>query len=250
MQTLGVFTVFVFAAELLVMLIMDIASISGPFSKVIDATILTVLVVPVLIYLVYKPLAKETAFQQRAKDELKISHDILHTVLESQDAIVYVADLKTNEILFLNKFAKEVFGSNVDNICWQDQNQKQNLTDEPFSNDQLVSEEGKIKGMHAYEVHYKGNKRWYNIRARAINWIDDRLARLEIATDITARKQSEEEMKVLKGIVPICSHCKKIRDDTGFWNQVDEYVSKHTGAHFSHSICPTCMKENFPEYEE
>ena len=55
------------------------------------------------------------------------------------------------------------------------------------------------------------------------------------------------EIKTLRGIVPICAHCKKIRDDTGFWQQVEVYVDKHTEAKFSHGICPECVKDFFPE---
>jgi len=55
------------------------------------------------------------------------------------------------------------------------------------------------------------------------------------------------EVKVLRGIIPICSYCKKIRDDEGYWNQVEVYIKKHSDANFSHSICPTCFQDNFPE---
>jgi DNA-directed RNA polymerase subunit E'/Rpb7 len=53
----------------------------------------------------------------------------------------------------------------------------------------------------------------------------------------------------LRGIVPICSYCKEIRDDKGYWNQVEAYVSKYTEAQFSHSICPKCLKKHFPEID-
>jgi PAS domain S-box-containing protein len=79
--------------------------------------------------------------------------------------------------------------------------------------------------------------------------------------DITERKQAEDaleeerrrlqqaldEVRTLRGIVPICANCKKIRDDKGFWNQVEKYVSDHTEAKFSHGICPDCVKELYPE---
>lgn len=58
------------------------------------------------------------------------------------------------------------------------------------------------------------------------------------------------EIKTLRGIVPICSYCKNIRDDKGFWNKVDAYVMKHTEAEFSHGICPQCIAKHYPEYEE
>lgn len=57
------------------------------------------------------------------------------------------------------------------------------------------------------------------------------------------------EMKVLKGIVPLCSFCKKIRDDKGYWDQVELYIEKHSEAEFSHSICPECAKEHYPDLD-
>ncbi|MCB2181525.1 MAG: cache domain-containing protein [Desulfobulbaceae bacterium] len=57
----------------------------------------------------------------------------------------------------------------------------------------------------------------------------------------------QKRIETLRGIVPICSYCKQIRDDKGYWNQVEAYVAKHTDARFSHSICPSCMKKHYPE---
>lgn len=57
-----------------------------------------------------------------------------------------------------------------------------------------------------------------------------------------------DEVRTLRGIVPICASCKKIRDDNGFWSQVEKYVGDHTEATFSHSICPSCAKKLYPEY--
>ena len=55
------------------------------------------------------------------------------------------------------------------------------------------------------------------------------------------------EIKTLQGIIPICMHCKKIRDDAGFWSQVEAYISKHFQARFSHGICPDCFKREYPD---
>jgi sigma-B regulation protein RsbU (phosphoserine phosphatase) len=56
------------------------------------------------------------------------------------------------------------------------------------------------------------------------------------------------QVKQLKGLLPICMYCKKIRKDENYWQQIEEYVTDHSDADFSHSICPECLKERYPEY--
>ena len=56
------------------------------------------------------------------------------------------------------------------------------------------------------------------------------------------------EIKTLRGIIPICSHCKNIRDDEGYWSQVEVYVRQRTEADFTHSICPDCAQKHYPEF--
>jgi hypothetical protein len=64
---------------------------------------------------------------------------------------------------------------------------------------------------------------------------------------INELQQALEEIKILKGILPICSHCKKIRDDRGLWNHIEVYIRKHSEAEFSHSICGECLKKYYPD---
>ena len=56
-----------------------------------------------------------------------------------------------------------------------------------------------------------------------------------------------DEISILRGILPICSFCKKIRDDKGYWNQIEEYIVEHSEADFSHSICPECARKHYPD---
>ncbi len=63
-------------------------------------------------------------------------------------------------------------------------------------------------------------------------------------------KEALNRVKTLEGIIPICAHCKSIRNDEGFWTQVESYLSKHTDALFSHSLCPSCAKNLYPEASE
>ncbi len=60
-------------------------------------------------------------------------------------------------------------------------------------------------------------------------------------------KKALDEVQQLKGIIPLCSICKKIRDDSGYWEQVDTYLQKHSDADISHSLCPECLMKNYPE---
>jgi DNA repair exonuclease SbcCD ATPase subunit len=78
---------------------------------------------------------------------------------------------------------------------------------------------------------------------------------------IAALKQAEEEreklirqlqealasIKTLSGLLPICFSCKQIRDDKGYWNQIDTYIRAHTEAEFTHGICPPCAQKLYPE---
>ncbi len=77
----------------------------------------------------------------------------------------------------------------------------------------------------------------------AISLINVNAQRLEL--DLINAK---EEIKSLKGLFPICSNCKKIRDDKGYWNQIEVYIKEHSEAEFSHGICPDCAKKLYPDF--
>jgi PAS domain S-box-containing protein len=84
-----------------------------------------------------------------------------------------------------------------------------------------------------------------------------------IIRDISERKQHEKErdalidnlkksltkVRKLSGLLPICASCKKIRDDKGYWNQIEAYIRDHSEAEFSHGICPECSEKLYPEYQ-
>jgi len=99
--------------------------------------------------------------------------------------------------------------------------------------------------------------------AGAVDYVTKPINRLELLTRITSalklkremdqRKAREEmlehalqEIKVLRGILPICARCKKIRDEQGQWHSVESYIKDHTEADFSHLICPECLDKHFP----
>ncbi len=90
-------------------------------------------------------------------------------------------------------------------------------------------------------------RRWYEINE----------LKNELVSQNTSLKKAVAEIKRLRGILPICANCKRIRDDAGYWHQVELYVRDHTDAEFTHSICPDCIKmlysdldDELPEGEE
>ena len=89
------------------------------------------------------------------------------------------------------------------------------------------------------------------------------LANIALQKEIDERKRIEKErekliselqmamaeVKKLSGFLPICSSCKKIRDDEGYWNQIESYIRDHSEAEFSHGICPECVKKLYPDFK-
>jgi PAS domain S-box-containing protein len=62
-------------------------------------------------------------------------------------------------------------------------------------------------------------------------------------------RRRETEVKTLRGLLPICASCKEIRDDKGYWHQIESYIADHSEAEFSHGICPKCAERLYPEFD-
>lgn len=78
-------------------------------------------------------------------------------------------------------------------------------------------------------------------------WGKIKQADAEKSQVITELQEALVRVKTLSGLLPICATCKKIRDDQGYWNQIEAYIGEHSEAEFSHSICPGCAKKMYPE---
>ncbi len=93
--------------------------------------------------------------------------------------------------------------------------------------------------------------RSYN-QAQRINYLNQ-LKRQSINTELRAALdqlvKAQQEVKVLQGLLPICSNCKKIRDDKGDWNHLESYIQHHSEAKFSHGICPDCAERLYPDFK-
>jgi PAS domain S-box-containing protein len=115
-------------------------------------------------------------------------------VMDSLDALVYVADMETYELLFINRYGRKLFGNITGRICWQALQAEQAGPCSFCTNKYLVDSSGNIGDVYTWEFQNTVNDHWYYIKDRAITWIDGRIVRLEVATDITVRKLAEAKL--------------------------------------------------------
>lgn len=221
--------------------------------------------VEIFLQLVKQPTEEGGRFLAIVRDitERKRSRQQLQKVMDTMEAIIYVADMESCEILLINKYTKKRFGNITGQRCWEAiQGQSGPCSFCEFYNLRHAGQP--VKGVHVWQVQNTTDYQWYECRDQEILWVDGRIARLQVATNITERKKIEDEreqlieqlrkalseIQVLRGILPICSFCKNIRNDKGYYEQIESYIHKHSGIDFSHTICPACFKKHYPEEYE
>ena len=138
---------------------------------------------------------RDVSDRKRTEEALRASHERFLTVMDSIDATVYVADMQTHEVLFMNKHMVESFGGNfAGQICW-DVFRKESGPCLFCTNDRLIDEDGRPTGLVTWQGKNPITGKWYLNHDRAIEWTDGRLVRLQIATDITEVKKMEQELR-------------------------------------------------------
>ncbi|MBU0961852.1 MAG: PAS domain S-box protein, partial [Proteobacteria bacterium] len=115
-------------------------------------------------------------------------------LLNSLDALVYVADMDTYEVLFVNEYGKKIHGDITGKICWQSIQKDQSGPCSFCTNKYLLDGKGKPGKVYTWDFQHTVTGQWFHIHDRAISWIDDRIVRLEVATDITERKLAETRL--------------------------------------------------------
>lgn len=139
-------------------------------------------------------IVRDITERKKAMRDLAISHERFMTVMNSIGSLIYVADMESYELLFVNEYGLNIWGRDmVGKKCWQ---ALQGLSG-PCSfctNDKLLDSSRAPGEIYRWEFQNTLDHKWYDIRDRTIRWIDGRIVRLEIATDITERKKVEQEL--------------------------------------------------------
>lgn len=126
--------------------------------------------------------------------------DAVITILDSLDALVYVSDMQTYQLLYVNKYGTDLWGNPANKKCFEYLQSNQISPCSFCTNNKLVDVNGKPTGPYVWEFQNTVNGHWYQCRDQAIYWPDGRLVRIEIATDITDRKLIEQQLANAKAI--------------------------------------------------
>lgn len=129
-----------------------------------------------------------------------MEHDVqaISRILDSLDALVYVADMDTHELLFMNEYGRSKWGEANGRKCWQVLQANQTSPCAFCTNSRLLDAQGRPTGVLVWEFQNTANEHWYQCRDQAIEWLDGRLVRIEIATDITDRKLMEQQLEAAR----------------------------------------------------
>ena len=110
--------------------------------------------------------------------------------------------------------------------------------------DEELAKKAADNGVSAFLIKPTNEKELKRVIMLALARHDDLIRCMKLNEEL---QDALKEIKTLRGIIPICSYCKNIRDDKGYWSQVEEYIAQRTKAEFSHSICADCEKKVYDE---
>ncbi len=178
------------------------------------------------------------------------SYEMFSTIMDSLDAIVYVADMETYEILFVNKYTRDIFGDVLGKTCWKTFQVGQSGPCDFCTNKKLVDADGEPVGICSWDHYNENVKHWYSIRDRAIRWIDGRIVRLEMAFDITKQKEDElERTRLLRIIESSLNEIYIFDAKTLHFIHVNEGALKNLGytQEEMHSMTPLGVKPKLNE---
>ncbi|MBF0528516.1 MAG: PAS domain S-box protein, partial [Deltaproteobacteria bacterium] len=214
-------------------------------------------------------LNKENIERRRAEEALKESEDLFKSVFSQSPIGIELFDT-AGCLVDVNQSSLDIFGlvdkREIGGFSLLDDPNLSREIKEKFQKGEIIRKEVEfdfdlVKTYNLYRTT-KSGRRLMNLIMTPLQTNNEIRGYLVLIEDITERKRAEREreelicelqrtlaeVRTLRGFIPICASCKKIRDDQGFWQQIEQYIQDHSDAHFSHGICPDCAKQLYPEY--
>jgi len=209
-------------------------------------------------------MAELKAEQERTARELRAQKDFLQLLVNTLPDMIFIKDVDLRVTMvndtycdmvggrrewLIGKRAHEIHSDEVANTCQQSDEELLRSGESVRGEEWLTGPDGRRILLDTIKVPYRGAD-------------GDIAGIMAISRDITERKAAEEErealigdltkalseIKHLTGLIPMCASCKRIRNDDGFWDQVETYIQRKTRAVFTHGICPACMDQYYGEY--
>jgi len=211
---------------------------------------------PVYTRAVFRDITKH----KQIEEALEESKENWRSLVKNAPNIIMLVD-RDREIQFINHVVpglavEDVVGKSIyDFISTESQETVKEVVDKVFQSGETAIYETMGTGPD-------GNMSWYETSVAPRKHDGHIAGVIQITLDITERKKAQEErerliqelqetlakVNTLSGLLPICAWCKKLRDDEGYWKSVEEYISAHTGAEFTHGMCPECYNKYFSEH--
>ena len=185
-------------------------------------------------------LELEIRKRRAAEESLRNSKETLKSVLMEMPVIILAID-DDGYLVFYNKEFQRVSGYRASEI--QDNPQVFELLIPDNADDATLDASGLGEWKFLSNDGSEKTIAWSNISGcfPILGWKS-----WKVGLDITELKQTIARVKTLGGLLPICANCKKIRDDKGYWNQLEGYIQDHSEAEFTHGICPECIEKLYP----
>ncbi|MFW2368607.1 MAG: PAS domain S-box protein [Desulforhopalus sp.] len=186
-------------------------------------------------------LKKLTKTNNRLQEEMKerAQREAWYTtIFDKNPSIFLLIDPNNGRIIDANPKAREFYGYSTETLKQMNIKEINTLSEEAIAKEMKLAIKEKRQVFYFKHKLATGEIRDVEVLSGAIT-IDDNNLLLSMVKDIT-------ELKMLRGIIPICSNCKQIRDGEGYWSQVEAYIQRHSQAAFTHSLCPACIEKLYP----
>ena len=189
-------------------------------------------------------LELEIRKRRAAEESLRKSKETLKSVLMEMPVIILAID-DDGYLVFYNQEFQRVSGYRASEI--QDNAQVIELLIPENTDDAPLDAAGQGEWKFLSKDGSEKTIAWSNISGcfPILGWKS-----WKVGLDITELKETIAKVKTLGGLLPICANCKKIRDDKGYWNQLEGYIQDHSEAEFTHGICPECIEKLYPGIQQ
>ena len=188
--------------------------------------------------------------RKAVENMLQQERNFMSAILETTGALVVILD-KEGRFIRLNRSFEKTMGYSIQELIGKPFRETISRTDDAKTFESVfrkVSSGGFPGEFNCRIKTRRGNECQVVWSITALDKGDNPPGYIIISgIDITRLQQALSQIRILSGLLPICARCKKIRDDQGYWNQIEVYIREHSDADFSHGICPDCSRELFPD---